>query len=150
MAKTGKSRYDSSSEMEAADPLLDESSDGEIKADDALLVGEGSALAAHAVIGEDSSFEEPVFGESSTFVKSAEFAEEVLKSKDRLDAIDQKMRKSSAPDEEILEFDNDFLESNFENPAFRAPDPVQAEEEASKELDALRSDSAEFTISGNV
>lgn len=152
MAKTGKSRFDSSDEMEAADPLLDESSN-EIKADDALLVGEGSALAAHAVIGEDSSFEEPVFGESSTFVKSAEFAEEVLKSKDRIDAVDtvdQQMRKSSAPDEEILEFDNDFLESNFENPAFRAPDPEQAEEEASKELDALRSDSAEFTISGNV
>lgn len=152
MAKTGKSRFDSSDEMEAADPLLDESSN-EIKSDDGLLVGEGSALAAHAVIGEDSSFEEPVFGESSTFVKSAEFAEEVLKSKDRIDAVDtvdQQMRKSSAPDEEILEFDNDFLESNFENPAFRAPDPEQAEEEASKELDALRSDSAEFTISGNV
>ncbi|MEX2668008.1 hypothetical protein [Candidatus Uabimicrobium amorphum] len=149
MAKEGKSQNDPIEEMEAADPLFNESSN-EIKADDALLVGEGSALAAHAVIGEDSSFEEPVFGESSTFVKSATFAEEVLQSKDRIDAVDQEMRKSSAPDEEILEFDNDFLESNFENPAFRAPDPDIAEVEASKELDALRSDSAEFTISGNV
>ncbi|WP_372369057.1 hypothetical protein [Candidatus Uabimicrobium sp. HlEnr_7] len=118
--------------------------------EDPLLIGEGSAIAAHAIIGEDSSFEEPVFGEGSTFVKPAAFAEEVLESQPEIDTLDQKMRKSSVADEEILEFDNDFLESNFENPAFRASDPIEAEEEASKELDALRLDSAEFTISGNV